>query len=174
MKIKNFTKVWLPTLALSTISLVACSQPASPAATAEGKIGEANVSIKYSSPSVRGRQIYGELVPYGKVWRTGANAATVFETDKDLTVEGKTLPAGKYSIYTIPGETVWTIIFNSQTGQWGITHQQETTEDPAKDVLRVTVTPKKSATMNERFLFTVQKDGITISWDNLDVPVSIK
>ncbi len=173
MTFTNITKGWLFTIALSTISLVACSQPASPAATAEGKIGAASVSIKYSSPAVKGRQIFGGLVPYGQVWRTGANSATVIETDKDLLVEGKSLPAGKYSIYTIPGEKEWTIIFNSQTGQWGI-NRQGTTQDPAKDVLRVNVTPKASASMQERMVFNIHAKGFTLSWDNLDVPVNIK
>lgn len=147
---------------------------ASPAATAVGTINGANLTIKYSSPSVRGRKIWGGLVPYDKVWRAGANSATTLETDKDITVEGKKLPAGKYSLYAIPGEKEWTIIINSQTGQWGITRQGETTEDPAKDVLRVMVTPKKSATMNERMLYSIDKNGITLSWENLDVPVSVK
>ena len=71
--------------------------PASPPAKATGKIGAANITIDYSSPAVKGRKIYGELVPYDKVWRAGANKATTFETDKDIMVEGKTLPAGKYA-----------------------------------------------------------------------------
>ncbi len=147
---------------------------ASPAATAVGTINGANLTIKYSSPSVRGRTIWGGLVPYDKVWRAGANAATILETDKDITIEGKQLPAGKYSLYAIPGENEWTIIINSQTGQWGITRQGETTEDPAKDVLRVTVAPKKSASMNERLLYTIDSKGITLSWENLAVTVSVK
>jgi hypothetical protein len=113
-------------------------------------------------------------VPYGKVWRAGANTSTSIEIDKDVKVEGKTLAAGKYSIYAIPGEKEWTIIFNSQTGQWGITRAGETTEDPAKDVLRVTVKPKKSDKMNESLLYAVNFSGLVLSWENLDVPVSIK
>lgn len=148
--------------------------PKSPAATATGTVNGANISIKYSSPAVNGRQIWGALVPYDKVWRAGANQATIIETDKDIKVEGKTLPAGKYSLYAIPGEKEWTIIINSQTGQWGITRQGETTEDPAKDVLRVMVKPKKSASMNERLVYTINNKGFVLSWENLDVPVSIK
>src|SRR5687767_4572105 len=91
----------------------------SPAATATGKIGAANVSVNYSSPSVKGRTIWGDLVPYGKVWRAGANEATVFQTDRDITIEGKKLPAGKYSFFTIPTENEWTLIFNKQPEQWG-------------------------------------------------------
>lgn len=173
MKIANITKGLVLTLSLSLLSTLTWAQ-ASPAATASGKVGEANITIKYSSPSVKGRQIWGGLVPYNKVWRTGANLATVLETDKDIKIEGKALPAGKYSVYAIPGEKEWIIIINSQTGQWGITRAGETTEDPAKDVLRVTVKPKKSASANERLLYTINNKGFVLSWENLDVPVSIK
>lgn len=173
MKRTTFLKTLLLSFALSCISTLGWSQ-ASPAATATGTIHGANITIKYSSPSVKGRQIWGSLVPYGKVWRAGANQATVLETDKDITVEGKKLAAGKYSIYAIPEETEWTIIVNAQTGQWGITRQGETTADPAKDVFRVTVKPRKSASMNERLVYTINDKGFVLSWENLDVPVHIK
>src|SRR6266480_6512014 len=125
----------------------------SPPATATGKVAGANITINYSSPAVKGRKIWGSLVPYDKVWRAGANEATIFETDKAIKVEGKSLPAGKYSLYAIPGEKKWTIILNSQTGQWGIKNTGETTEDPAKDVLRVMVTPKKTKSLRERLSY---------------------
>ena len=173
MKIANQLSSILLTLSLLFISSGVWAQ-ASPAATATGKIGDASITIKYSSPAVKGRQIWGALVPYDKVWRTGANAATVLETDKDIKVEGKALAAGKYSIYAIPGEKEWTIILNSQTGQWGVTRAGETTEDPAKDVLRVTVKPKKSASTNERLVYTIHEKGFVLSWENLDIPVSVK
>lgn len=146
----------------------------SPPATATGKVGGATVTINYSSPAVKGREIWGALVPYDKVWRAGANEATIFETDKDIKVEGKTLKAGKYSLYAIPGEKEWTMIFNSQTGQWGIKMNGETTEDPAKDVLRVTVKPQKSKSFSERLAYTVEKNGFALLWGNLEVPVMIK
>lgn len=150
------------------------SQRPSPPGTATGKVQAATVTINYSSPSVKGRKIWGDLVPYDKVWRAGANEATIFETDKDIKVEGKTLAAGKYSIYAIPGEKEWTIIFNSATGQWGINRDGSTTEDPAKDVLRVTVKPKKSASFNERLAYKVDNNGFALLWENLEIPVSIK
>src|SRR5262245_60625748 len=80
------------------------AQQASPAATAKGNVNGANITINYSSPGVKGRQIWGGLVPYNQVWRAGANAATIFETDKDIKVEGKPLKAGKYSLYILPTE----------------------------------------------------------------------
>ena len=150
------------------------SKRPSPPATATGKVMGATITIDYSSPAVKGRKIWGGLVPYGEVWRTGANEATLFQTDKDITVEGKSLPAGKYSLYTIPGENEWTIIFNSQTGQWGVKNDESTSENPADDVLRVTVKPEKSAAFNERMKFVVDNDGFALEWENLKVPVSVK
>ena len=150
------------------------SKRPSPPATATGKVNGASITIDYSSPSVKGRKIWGELVPYNKVWRTGANEATLFATDKEIKVEGKSLPAGKYSLYTIPGEKEWVFMFNSQTGQWGVKENEETTEDPAKDVLRVTVKPEKSASFNERMKFEVDKTGFSLLWENLKVPVSVR
>ncbi len=151
------------------------SKRPSPPATATGTIDGATITIDYSSPGVKGRKIWGELVPYDKVWRTGANEATIFQTDKDIKVEGKTLKAGKYSLYTIPGKDDWVFIFNSQTGQWGIKDEAgTTTEDPAKDVLRVTVKSEKSETFNEKMKFVVGEKGFALEWENLKVPVSVK
>jgi hypothetical protein len=174
MKRLAFLKILFLGLLFSGID--ACHAQQSPAATATGTINGANVTIKYSSPRVRGREgkIWGELVPYNKVWRAGANSATVIETDKEISLGGHALPAGKYSIYAIPGETEWTIIINSQTGQWGITHQGETTEDPAKDVFRFTVKPKKSDSMMEDLTYTIQPKGIGLSWEHVSVEMPAK
>jgi hypothetical protein len=157
-----------------TVAAWAQGEKPSPAKTATGKVGEATVTIKYSSPAVKGRKIFGELVPYDKVWRAGANEATIFETDKDLMVEGKKLPAGKYSLYAIPGETEWSFIFNSETGQWGIKRSGETSKDPAKDVLTVKAKPGKSPAMNERLVYDVTGNGFVLRWDNTEVPVALK
>lgn len=150
------------------------SKRPSPPETASGTVAGSNITINYSSPAVKGRKIWGGLVPYDKVWRTGANEATIFETSKDIKVEGKELKAGKYSLYTIPGENQWTFIFNSKTGQWGINKDGSASDDPASDVLRVTVKPRKSASFNERMKFVVNKKGFALDWENLEVPVSIK
>lgn len=160
--------------------LWAQNQPLSPPATATGKVkGGATITINYSSPGVKGRQIWGALVPYDKVWRAGANAATTFQTDKDIKVEGKDLKAGKYTLYAIPGEKEWTIIFNSQTMNgdkplWGIKMDGSTTDDPAKDALRVTVKPRKSKAMQERLQYVIDQNGFSLVWENLEVPVAIK
>ena len=91
----------------------------SPADSSVGKIGKATITINYCSPSVRGRKIWGGLVPYNKVWRAGANEATTFNTDQDIRVEGQLLQAGKYGFFLIPGETTWVVIFNRVFDQWG-------------------------------------------------------
>lgn len=144
----------------------------SPPATATGKIKGATITINYSSPSVKGRKVWdpsGTLAPYGKVWRAGANEATTFETDKDIKVEGKELPAGKYGFFAIPGESEWTIIFNKVPNQWGAFKY-----DQAQDQLRVTTKPKKSAQMNERLVYDVTNKGIVLKWENVEVPVAIQ
>lgn len=150
------------------------SKRPSPPATATGTVNGATITIDYSSPAVKGRKIWGGLVPYDKVWRAGANEATLFTTSKDIMVEGKKLPAGKYSLYTIPGEKDWVIIFNSKTGQWGVKEDESTTEEPANDVLRVTVKPQKSSAFNERMKFVINEKGFALEWENLSVPVSVK
>jgi hypothetical protein len=146
----------------------------SPKMTATGKIGDANITISYGSPSVKGRKIWGALVPYDKVWRAGANEATLIETSKAIVLQGKNLPAGKYSLYTIPGEKEWQVIINSQTGQWGIERTGETTRDPAKDVIIVTVEPRKSSAFRERLIYDIIPEGIVLKWENLEVPISVK
>ncbi|MCB9320101.1 MAG: DUF2911 domain-containing protein [Lewinellaceae bacterium] len=171
MKLTNFFFTTLLAGMALLLSTAACGQDSrpSPAATANGMIGDAKININYSSPGVKGRSIWGALVPYDKVWRAGANEATVFETSKDVMVEGKTLKAGRYAFFTIPTATTWTIIFNSEPDQWGAFKYDE-----SKDALRVVVTPKASAEMNERLKYEVTPTGISLFWENLEVPVMIK
>ena len=159
-------------LTLSFISLIACSQDKaipSPSVKATGKSGSANITINYGSPSVKGRKIWGDLVPFGKVWRTGANDATTFETDGDIKVEGKSLPKGKYSLFTIPEEKEWTIIINSKPNQWGAySYKQE------DDVLRVKVKPSKSAIFTETLNFQIADGKVYIRWENLEVAFKVQ
>ncbi|WP_113662249.1 DUF2911 domain-containing protein [Pedobacter nanyangensis] len=143
---------------------------ASPAATATGKVNGATITINYSSPAVKGRKIWGGLEAYDKVWRAGANDATTFETDKDIKVEGKTLPAGKYSFFLIPRESgTWTAIFNKEPKQWGAYKYEE-----AKDALRVDVKVKPLAETQERLVYKVHGKGFSLDWDKVSVPVVIK
>jgi len=173
---KNKTIAFGFVLALAGVfltSTIMAQAQASPAATAKGTVKGANITINYSAPSVKGRKIWGDLVPYDKVWRAGANEATIFETDRDIKIEGKKLAKGKYSLYAIPGVKEWTIIFNSATGQWGINRDGTTTQDPAKDVLRVKVHAKKSSGFQEKLVYTISAKGFDLIWENVDVPVFI-
>ena len=148
-------------------------QQASPAATATGTAAGATITVSYHSPGIKGRTIGKEIAPYGKIWRTGANEATIVTTTKDVKIGGKTLPAGKYSLYTVPDAKSWKIIFNSQTGQWGIKMDGSTTDDATKDVLVTTVTPMKSQATNERFKIDVNAKGIVLLWGDIAVPVAV-
>lgn len=142
---------------------------ASPAETAQGKVNGAAITINYGSPSVKGREIWGGLVPYGKIWRAGANDATTIETDKDLVVEGKTLPAGKYSIFIIPEKDEATVIFNKVAKQWGAYKYEE-----KEDALRVKVKPVATKEKTEKLVYKFEKNGIVLSWDNWNIPIKVK
>jgi len=171
---KTMIKTVAVVLATMTISVNAFAQeakkPASPPMTATGKIKDANITIAYSSPSVKGRTIWGDLVPYDKVWRAGANDATTFETSKDITVQGKKLPAGKYSFFLIPKQSgSWTAIFNKESKQWGAYKYEE-----SKDVLRVDVKTKALKATQETLVYKVNSNGFTMDWDKISVPVEIK
>lgn len=165
-------------LALAVASLPGLAQVtkprASPADSVTGKVGGATVTVRYNSPSVKGRKIWGELVPYGKAWRAGANEATTFETDKAITVGGKQLPAGKYSLFALPGEKEWQFIFNSQTGQWGTKRTGEANFDAANTVLTLTAIPAASDAANERLRYEITTSGFVLKWENLQVPVTLR
>jgi hypothetical protein len=168
MKFTTKITMLLVAVFMTTVSIAQEKKQASPAATAKGTISGTNITINYSSPFVKGRVIWGELVPYNKVWRAGANAPTTFETDKSLKIESKDLPAGKYAVYVIPEKDAATVIFGKDTKMSAYDYDQ------AKDQLRVKVKTKKSAKMNESLVYTVNKNNVTLSWENLDIPVSVK
>ncbi len=140
----------------------------SPPKEVTGQIAGADIKLDYSSPAVKGRTIWGELEPYGEVWRTGANEATTIELSKDVSIEGQTLAAGKYAIFSIPNEDSWTIIFNKDTDQWG-----DSNYDEAKDALRVDVTPKALDEQVERLEFVVRASAIALRWDKLEVAFNV-
>jgi hypothetical protein len=123
-------------LCLSLPLAAAVPPRVSPTGTVSQVVGVSNVEIVYSRPSVRGREIFGDLVPYGEVWRTGANEATTFTIEHDATIEGKPLAAGTYALFTIPGADSWTLIFSTQSDLWGSYGHEE-----PKDALRVEVKP---------------------------------
>ncbi len=146
------------------------ARPSPPAQTSATIASGATVTISYSQPSVKGRTIGNDIAPYDKVWRTGANEATVFEVTKDVTIDGKALPAGKYGLFTIPGKDQWVVIFNKTWEQWGSGKYKE-----ADDALRVNVTPAKAASFTERMTFNVSKDGkVELVWGDVSVPFTVQ
>jgi hypothetical protein len=151
------------------ISASAQDKKPSPAATASGKVGNTLITINYSQPSVKGRKIFGDLVPFGKVWRTGANDATTFDIDNDIKVEGKTLAKGKYALFTIPGVDSWTIILNKTSNQWGSFRYKQD-----EDVLRVEVNPSKAPQFTEQMTFTIANGKVNLLWENTMVSFMVK
>ncbi|WP_439880020.1 DUF2911 domain-containing protein [Pontibacter sp. MBLB2868] len=148
----------------------------SPAQKVEQAVGLASVSVDYSRPSMKGRKIFGDLVPYGKMWRTGANASTKIKFSEDVTIEGNKVPAGEYALYTIPGKDVWTIIIHKNTKHWGDGGAEY---KPEEDLVRFTVKPQQNPRQVESFTinFTNLKADATdveILWDKTIVPFTIK
>ena len=141
----------------------------SPAASSKASVEDATITINYSQPAVNGRKIWGDLVPYNQVWRTGANEATTFEVDKDVYINNQKLPAGKYALFTIPGEKEWTVIFNSNWDQWGCF-----TYDQSKDVMRFNTVPSQSAEFNERLKFDVADNDVFLLWENLQLKIPVR
>ncbi len=153
---------------VSSISIFAqqdkSKRPSPPAKVSETTSKGLTITIDYSQPSVKGRTIGKEIAPLGKVWRTGANEATIFEISKDAKVEGKPLKAGKYSLYSIPEKDEVTIIFNKTWNQSG-TEYNET-----GDVLRVKVRPSKAPAFTEKMTFTINKSGkVLLMWGDWQV-----
>jgi hypothetical protein len=159
---KNFKIVFtLVFAALMTMSVTTfAQQKASPLKKVEGAVNGVNVTIEYHAPSVKGRVIWGDLVPFGKIWRAGANDATTFEFDKDVKINGKDLAAGKYSFFIIPGETESVFIFNKVAKQWG-----GYSYDEAQDALRVNVASMQSSTLEEELTYEITANGFEIRWE---------
>jgi len=153
------------------VSLFAGAQEkkASPAATAKGNINGSEITINYSSPSVKGREIWGKLVPFGQVWRAGADEATTFETSKELTVGGQKLPAGKYSFFVVPEKDNATIIFNTEAKQWGAYDY-----NVKKDQLRINVKPQAKSDSTEKLTYTVNKSDVTLRWEKWNIVIPVK
>jgi hypothetical protein len=149
------------------------SKRPSPPGTAEVTLKNKEITIDYSRPSLKGRKVGQELAPYGKVWRTGANEATALNTAIDLNIGGAKVPAGKYTLYTLPSEGTWKLIINKQTGQWG------TQYDESQDLARVDM--KKTALPQSVEQFTISFDkkdentaNLNLDWENTRVSVKIK
>jgi TolA-binding protein len=162
-------------VALSALSQSAIRLPdASPAASVGQTIGITDINITYHRPAVNKRKIWGGLVPFDTIWRTGANENTTISFSTPVKIEGQPLPAGTYGLFAIPGPSQWTMVFSKFTGDWGGYNY-----DPAEDALRVTVTPQTTAESQERLYFTfddvTNSSGIaSLRWEKLRVPMKIE
>ena len=169
-------KTAVATLFILGIALFAAAQQdktkrPSPPAQAQCKLPDGKtITTDYSSPRAKGRQIFGGLVPYNEVWRTGANEATTFVTTANLSVEGKDVPAGSYTIFTVPAQDKWTLIINKKTGEWGIPYHYESDE-----LLRVPMQVGKTSGPVENFTINYDQSGggctLQISWENTQASV---
>jgi len=143
----------------------------SPLRTAQGSVNGKDVRIQYGAPSVKDRTVWGDMVPYNEVWRTGANEATNVEFANDVTVQGRNLPAGRYSLFTIPMPSgPWTVIFNSE---WDLEHGHFQYKEE-NDVLRVEVNPIKGQEHQEQLEIKVEEPGIIIRWEEMRLPIEVK
>jgi hypothetical protein len=145
----------------------------SPKAEAMQTVGYTDVTISYGRPGVKGRVIWGKLVPYNAVWRAGANEATKITFSTDVKIEGKQLKKGSYSFFAIPGKTEWTLIFNKVADQWGAFEYNE-----SEDALRIKVKPEKS-NWQEWLAYTITKTSdnsavISLEWEKLKIPFKIE
>jgi hypothetical protein len=168
--------VFLTSLLLTFTLLAACQDKGkrpSPSAQTQCKFSDGKtITIDYSSPRAKGRKVFGELVPYGEVWRTGANEATTFVTNANLSVGGKDVPAGSYTIFTIPNPDTWTLIINKKTGEWGIPYKYK--ED---ELGRVSMKASHTPSPVENFTIALDSTGsgctLTMSWENTQASVDI-
>jgi hypothetical protein len=174
-------RIWKTVATLTAIAACAATvaqgqeQRKSPHETVKATIDGATITVEYGRPSMKGRKVMGELVPFGKVWRTGADEATTLTTDKELQIGGTIVPAGKYTLYTLPGQTDWQLIVNKQTGQWGTEYDQK------QDLGRVPLKKTATSAPVEQLTISVDKNPaggglLRIAWENtaLTAPISVR
>jgi hypothetical protein len=157
---------------IAPFALAQIQRPSSPA-QAQCKFSDGKaVTVDYSSPRMKGRKIFGGLVPYGQVWRTGANEATTFVATANLIVGGKNVPAGNYTIFTIPNPDKWTLIINKKTGEWGIPYKYEADELTRVDL---TLLPISSPVENFTITFDQRRGGCVLNmrWENTEASVLV-
>ncbi len=175
-KMKTNYKLFLIAIGIAAMSFSdawAQGRPSPAASVSETLNSGATVSIDYSSPSLKGRTVGKDVEPMeGKVWRAGANNATVFQVDKDVKVEGKALPAGKYAFFTVNKGNDWTLIFNKTWDTWGAFDYEKNKGDNA---LQVKVKAKKATSSSESLTYTIDKSGkVTLLWGDVEVAFSVK
>ncbi|MGP0016932.1 MAG: DUF2911 domain-containing protein [Candidatus Sulfotelmatobacter sp.] len=165
-------RIALLVFAILTLTLFASAQASPPASASCDLGGGKTIKTDYSSPRMKGRKIYGGLVPFGEVWRTGANSATTFVTSADVSVGGKTVPAGSYTLFTVPTADKWTLIVNKKTGEWGIPYKYESDE-----LGRVDMKVSKLPAPVENFTISYEKSGsgctLQLDWESTRAAVDI-
>ena len=167
---------WIAALTFASVTLLAQQDKASrpsPPAKAECKLSNGKtITVDYSSPRAKGRKIFGGLVPYGQVWRAGANEATSFVTTGDISVGGKAVPAGKYTMFAIPGEDKWTLVISKKTGEWGTAYP-----GPENDLARIDMKVSKPSAPVENFTIAFDQSGngctMRLEWENTRASVEI-
>ena len=176
MPIRNFLAILLVAFMFSAVAVsqqpVDKSKRPSPPGTAEITLQGKKIAIEYSRPSLRGRKME-TLTPYGQVWRTGANEATTFTTESDLTVGGANVPAGNYTLYTLPSEGTWKLIISKQTGQWGTIYNED------QDLARIDMQKGQIKEVLEQFTISFDKKSadtadLVLTWENTRVSVPVK
>jgi len=155
------------------------AQPLSPKDTAKITLNDLKLEVEYNRPSKRERPIFGALVPYDRVWRTGANEATTFQTNQDLMIDGMLLKKGKYTLWTVPMENSWKVMFNSKQYKWGVDERMEPMWDPNYDAIEIEVPKQDIDETVERFTIAFDnKTGnlkLTMAWDQtlIEIPVKV-
>jgi len=176
---KKFLLIPAALLAIATVASAQMdmsqdkSKRPSPPASATCKFSDGKtVKIDYSSPRAKGRKIFGDLVPYGEVWRTGANDATTFVTDANVSLDGKAVPAGKYTLFTLPKADAWTLIISKKTGEWGTDYPGE-----KEDLVRVPMMVSKTTGPVENFTIAFDQAGskctLRMEWENTRAKLEI-
>jgi len=169
MKSSFFAIITILLFSISGILNAQSNNRVSPMDSVQAHINNIDIEIVYSRPYLKGREFGKDIVPFGKLWRTGANEATTFEISKDISINDKVLPAGKYSLYTIPNEDETVVIFNKVWDQWG------TKYDENQDMLRVIVPTEKIEEPVEQFTIEIENDGdIELAWGNVEFGFNIK
>lgn len=150
----------------------------SPKDTVKFELNDLRLKVFYNRPYKKEREIFGALVPFNKVWRTGANEATTFQTNQKLDINGMILPVGKYTLWTVPKDSTWTVMFNSKQYEWGVDSEMNPLWDPNYDVINVEVPVEKLQTTVEQFTIafdnSTDKLFLTMAWDDTKIAVPLK
>jgi hypothetical protein len=153
-------------------------KPLSPKDTVEFKLNDLKLEVFYNRPSKRNRDVFGGIVAFNQIWRTGANEATTFETNQSLKIGNDYLAAGKYTLWTIPGENTWDVIFNAKQYPWGVNDAMQPMRESAYDVLNITVPVLKLENPVEQFTIAFDNStdnlSLTMAWDTTKIVVPLK